>query len=135
MYTFDVRPNPGAAAACGGFSLEWVYTTMTKLDVRHLDKVHDDPDCESLLWVTRYLWSVGFDARPGTVRERNFPEGTVLPTIVAGSTVHAGLPAILRFYGSEIGLSPSDLLAHANNFRRQVPGYRMSDTKCGARFV
>lgn len=88
-----------------------------------LYKQHENPDCDQLLKVVRYLYSIGYDTMPSLIIERNFPSHiTVLPTIIIGQNYYVGIDNIVKYY--EQTLKIDDLVNKANIFAQNNPNYR-----------
>jgi arsenate reductase-like glutaredoxin family protein len=92
-----------------------------------LYKVHGLPNCDSLQHITRYLHSNGFDMRPKTIIERNFPANiTVLPTLVLEDNVFLeGLNQIINYYEQHFNIN--NLLLRSNTFKELNPDYKITE--------
>lgn len=93
-----------------------------------LFKKHDNEDCDKLLWVTRYLYSIGINVRPKTVQERLFPaKVTSIPAIelTSDGSVICGYQNIVGYYSRE--LSIESLESKVEEFKKNNPDYRISD--------
>ena len=93
-----------------------------KIVVNHLYKDHDNEDCMSLLYITRYLHYEGVDMMPEKITERLFPPHIVLPTIETPHGEFRGLDAIIRFLQEQTGIT--NLYEKAHTFVRENPNYR-----------
>ena len=93
-----------------------------------LFKKHNNEDCEKLLWVTRYLYSISINVRPKSIHERLFPaKVTEIPAIELSSDgpVICGYQNIVSYYSRELELD--DLEDKVNKFQKNNPNYRISD--------
>lgn len=79
------------------------------------------------LAVVRYLHSIGCDATPQTIIERNYPEWvTQLPSIqLSDGTKYVGLTACLAFWEAQSG--QDRLFEKAQQFQRSHPQYRIEE--------
>lgn len=93
-----------------------------KIVINHLYKDHDNDDCMSLLYITRYLHYEGIDIMPEKITERFFPPNIVLPTIETPQGSFCGLAAILSFLQEQTGITNLYQKAHA--FVRDNQNYR-----------
>ena len=92
-----------------------------------LYKTHENPNCEKLLNLSRYLYSKNIDVRPMSVIEKNFPQFiTSLPTIVFFNGYKiCGYSLIVEHY--EKLLSKKNLSEKAEKFIKLNPNYRITD--------
>ena len=93
-----------------------------------LFKKHDNNDCEKLLWVTRYLYSIGTNVRPKLIQERLFPAKVVEVPAIELSTdgpVICGYKNILNYYSRELEIN--DLAERVSVFQKENPDYRISN--------
>lgn len=93
-----------------------------KITVNHLYKEHENEDCMTMLYVTRYLHYQGVDLLPEKITERLFPPNTVLPTIETPHGTFRGLTAITYFLEQQTGLT--DIVNKSHTFVRENPEYR-----------
>lgn len=92
-----------------------------------LFKKHENEDCETLLNVVRYLYSIGYDVRTSSICDHNIPNYiTVLPTIAfSNNQLLVGLSQIVNYYETTFGLT--NVIELANKFAINNPDYRMTD--------
>ena len=82
------------------------------------------------LHIVQYLYSMGIDARPLCIFERNHAaEATELPTIHARETDEwfVGLDECVRFYSRLSGIE--DVVVRAAEFKSRAGEFRISDTR------
>jgi hypothetical protein len=93
-----------------------------------LYKDHDDPNCNQLLWITRYLHHIGFDVKPNFIVERCFPQDVnTLPTLVINGDKIEGLLNIIEYYEKQF--NSSNLLNNTNDFKSKYPNYTIKDDR------
>ena len=92
-----------------------------------LYKIHENLECENLMNLTRYLYSEGFDVRPLTIQERNFPNNIKkLPTAKFSSgTVLMGYSDFVDYYQKILNVS--DLDSKMIEFTNKNADYRITD--------
>ena len=91
-----------------------------------LYKVHEDPDCEELLNITRYLYYKNIDLRPINVQEKLFPSNVfILPTIIYNKIQVSGVENIVYLYQKLTGMG--NLRQKAHKFVELNPNYRIMD--------
>jgi len=90
-----------------------------------LYKVHEVPACETLLSITRYMYSKGVDMRPLYIVETNFPSSiTTLPTIVLNNDKQlTGLHEIVKYYENTFKIE--NLIEKSKLFMNEFPNYRI----------
>jgi hypothetical protein len=96
--------------------------------IQLLYKIHDDPNCELLLNIVRYLHATcNIDLRAKTVIEKNFPEYiTCLPTIILyNDQTIVGIDNIITYIESIT--NQQNLKNKAIIFANNNPNYRMTD--------
>jgi len=107
---------------------------ITPLDSRYnysmatLFKIHEDADCEKLLYLVRYLSArEKIDIRPKYIVERNFPDliDGVVPSLIVDQVLYQGLDSIVEYYEEKLGLK--NLLYKSEAFRKRYADYRVSD--------
>lgn len=84
-------------------------------------------DSAELLWVTRYLYSIGVNVRPREMQERLFPAKVVsTPAIelTPDGPVVCGYQNILNYYAREFGVE--SLENKVKEFKKNNPEYRIS---------
>ena len=80
------------------------------------------------LCIVQYLYSIGIDARPKAIIERNHaPEATTLPTIRdrTDGAWYVGLAECVRFYEARSGID--NIVAQAAMFKGRAPSFRIAE--------
>lgn len=94
-----------------------------KLYLKSTDKENND----TLLWITRYLYSTGVNIRPRNIQERLFP-AKILETpaieLTNGGPVICGLDDVIEHYSRELQIK--ELKEKAVEFKKNNPDFRIT---------
>jgi hypothetical protein len=94
-----------------------------------LFKKPNNEECDKLLWLTRYLYSIGTNIRPKTIQERLFPaKVATIPAIeiTSDGAVICGYQNIINYYSRELAIESLEL--KVEEFKKNNPDYRITDS-------